>query len=422
MIKSLLLSLVLMSSSAFALNLPPHIGPVGSQIGKDEILRVEKLIQKRLLENSDKGLDSEEDKQIEMLLAVGKKASKWIEVVNNERQPGNRLDLSSPGSSGGIPMDKPQKSSTELIMKSYMEFLNTTSPLITDVVTSSQELPSDPPLTIGDEEFVIALRKLDRIYSGVIRWAGQREYKAWYINKAIFDVRGYVFLTNTPNLEEVLNSYPTMSTENKTKYYSWLFGLCKNGDFGPADCRVELDKYVGNNRLYSFYTRFSKYGKSMYDLFFTLKKTRAEIKWNADKTILNSPFQTPERPDVHRWLKANIEDEWRGLGFNLIIDYKKNMSNYPRIEFKEGVTAHVNEIAGNIITMEAEYPIESKDQKYTIRHEYGHVLGFQDCYLEFYDTSEKVMVYYEVDVDNIMCSRNGRLKPTHIEELKKSYK
>ena len=121
-------------------------------------------------------------------------------------------------------------------------------------------------------------------------------------------------------------------------------------------------------------------------------------------------------------MKENIEDEWQGAGFNLIIDYKKNMSNYPRIEFKEGVTAHVNELGGNLITMEAEYPIETKDQKYTIRHEYGHVIGFQDCYLEFFDTSEKAMVYYEVDVDNIMCSRNGKLKPTHIEELRKSYK
>ncbi|MEA9358024.1 hypothetical protein SHI21_17460 [Bacteriovorax sp. PP10] len=419
MIKSLLLSLLVISASAHAVTEPPHIGPVGGHFSKIEIYRVEKLIERKL-QDSDKGAESVEDQQIAMLLAVGKKASKWIEVVNTARPVGQKLDLSSPGSSGGIPMDNPIKSSTEIIMKSYNDFLAKSSPLITDVVTSSQELSVNPP--VSDEEFVTTLRTLDRIYSSTIRWAGQREYKAWYINKAIYDIRGFTFLKNTPNLEETLNSYPTLSTEDKAKYYGWLFGLCKNGDFGPADCKVELDKYVGTNKLFNFYNRFLKYGQSMHDLFFTLKKTRAEIKWNADRTILNSPFQTPERTDVQKWLKENIEDEWQGAGFNLVIDYKKNMSNYPRIEFKEGVTAHVNELGGNLITMEAEYPIETKDQKYTIRHEYGHVIGFQDCYLEFYDTSEKSMVYYEVDVNNIMCSRNGKLQATHIEQLQKSYK
>lgn len=420
MFKSLLLSLFILSTSAYASFEPPHIGPIGGHFSEIEIYKVEKLIERRIQNNSLKGANSVEDQQITMLLAVGKKASKWIEVVNKARLPEQQLDLSSPEKSGGIPMDKPQKSNTEIIMKSYNDFLKKSSKLITNVVTSSQELPVNPP--VSDEEFVTTLRTLDRIYSSTIRWAGQREYKAWYINKAIYDIRGFTFLKATPDLEETLNSYPNLSKENQVKYYSWLFGLCKNGDFGPANCKAELDKYVGKNKLFNFYNRFLKYGQSMYDLFFSLKKTRAEIKWNTERTILNSPFQTPERNDVQKWLKENIEDEWQGAGFNLVIDYKKHISNYPRIEFKEGVTAHVNELGGNLITMEAEYPIETKDQKYTIRHEYGHVLGFQDCYLEFFDISEKAMVYYEVDVDNIMCSRNGKLRPTHIEQLQKAYK
>ncbi len=423
--KSLLLSLLVFSSlNAFALTEPPHIGPIGGEdFGRLEIERVEKLIETRIENAQDKGLDSNEDQQIAMLLAVGKKASKWIEVVNATRLPGNKLDLSSgipSGGGGGIPMDKPQKSSTALIMKMYQDFLANNSTLITDVVTSSQELPANAP--VSDKEFTTALRKLDNIYSSTIRWASRREYIPWFTNKAIYDVRGFVFLKNTPDLEQVLNSYSTMSDEDKAKYSGWLLGVCKNGDFGTPACKEELAKYTSNNKLFNFYTRFSKYGQSMYDLFFTLKKTRPEMKWNADRTVLNSPFLTPVKSDVQKWLKENIEDEWRGIGFNLNIDYKNNMSSIPRVQFKEGVTANVNELGGDLITMSAEYPIETVSQKYTIRHEYGHVLGFQDCYLEFYDTSEKVIVYYEVDVNNIMCSRNGRLKPTHIEQLQKSYK
>lgn len=144
--------------------------------------------------------------------------------------------------------------------------------------------------------------------------------------------------------------------------------------------------------------------------------------WNPERTVLHAPFLTPDQPSVQSWLKENVEDEWKGTDFQLQIDFKKTTQDIPKIEFKEGVTAHVNGIAGNTITMEAEYPIETKDQKWTIRHEYGHVLGFEDCYLEFYDTNEKAMIYYEIDVDNLMCSRNGHLNSSHIEQLQKMYK
>lgn len=45
-----------------------------------------------------------------------------------------------------------------------------------------------------------------------------------------------------------------------------------------------------------------------------------------------------------------------------------------------------------------------------LAHEFGHVLGFPDCYIEFFDEKEKELVYYEQGKDdtNIMCSlKNG---------------
>ena len=43
--------------------------------------------------------------------------------------------------------------------------------------------------------------------------------------------------------------------------------------------------------------------------------------------------------------------------------------------------------------------------QWTIRHEFGHVLGFPNCYLEFYDNDTATMVSYQLDVTNLMCSR-----------------
>lgn len=408
---------LLLSFNVFAAAKPPHIGPVGVRLSEALVKKVEKTINKNLEEK----IETAEDQQIKFLLETGKRASGWLNAVNAHRPADAQLDFSRPGSSKGIPITEPMKTSTEILMKQYDAFAVKTAPSMMDVLTSSVEFPINPPVT--DQEFVDALRTLDRIYQNTIRWAASRNWLSWYINRAIFDVRGYIFLKETPGLEEILKNFATLPTEEKAKYRSWLLGLCRNGDFGSSDCLDEYKRYESKNRLFGFYNTFSKYGKSMYDLFYTIKKTRPEIYWNDDKTKLFSPFQTPESADVTKWLKENVEDEWKdALGFNLIIDYKKTTEDIPRIQFKEGTTANVNGIAGNLITMEAEYPIESNDQKWTIRHEYGHVLGFEDCYLEFYDTSEKAMVYYEIDVDNLMCSRRGHLKPTHIEQLKKAYK
>lgn len=409
-------------SNAYAQEVsPPHIGPEGGQFNHLYILQVEKMIENQLASKDLSAPKAADTKKLEMLLAVGKKASKWVAVVNTTRSPDAQLDLSTGSvASGGSPITKPMKTSTDILMKRYQDFLQNSSTLITDIITSSQELPINPG--VSDEEFIKSLKVLDNIYQATIRWSGAQQWISWYANRSIYDVRGYMFLKELPDREVILNSFPNLSIDEKEKLGGWLLNLCKNGDFELSDCVAELNSAIMKNRVLSYYTRFNKYGKSMYDLFFTVKKTRPEIKWNTGKTILNSPFQKPQRVDVHSWLKANVQDEWKGLNFNLNIDYQVSNADIPRIQFKEGVTANVNGIAGNLITMESSYPIENISQKWTIRHEFGHVLGFEDCYLEFYDAREKAMIYYEIEVDNLMCSRSGRLKPIHIQQLQSAYK
>lgn len=407
---------LLFSVTTFAqLPMPPLIGPVGIKISDKLIKKIESQYQEKN--------QSEEDNQIQFLLNTGKRASLWLNAVNAHRAPDKQLDFSRPGGSKGIPITEPMKTSTSILMKQYDDFLLKTPKVLTDVLTTSADFPTVPP--VSDLEFVDGLRTLDRIYQNTIRWASSKEWISWYINRAIFDVRGYLFLKETPDLEPLLMKFNSLDPEEQKKFQDWLLGLCRNGDFDFADCLAEYKKSAVRNGLFGFYNRFSKYGKNMYDLFYTIKKIRPEIHWNPSKTLLISPFQTPSELKVENWLKENVEDEWKSVtdnSFNLVIDYEKSSRDIPRIQFKEGVTANVNGIAGNLITMEAEYPIESSDQKWTIRHEYGHVLGFEDCYLEFYDTNEKAMIYYEIDVDNLMCSRKGHLKPTHREQLMKAYK
>jgi hypothetical protein len=318
-------------------------------------------------------------------------------------------------------MTAPMKTNTQILIDRYNKILNESSPLITNVITSSTDFPVTAP--VSDDEFVKSIRAIDVVYQHTIRWSGAKDSLSWYINRSLWDVRGYSFLKETPDLEAKLNNWDSLTIVEKTNFSSWFLGLCHNGDFEDSDCQQELSNALLKNRAYSFYQRFNKYGESQYNSFFKIPTTRPEIFWNEEKTKLSSPFLTPTRTDVKQWLSDNIEDEWKGISFNLLLDFKANSNDkIPHIEFKSGVTAHVNDIAGDTITMDGDYSISSYDQRWTIRHEYGHILGFVDCYLEFYDVNEKAMIYYEIDIDNLMCSRHGHLNTEHITQLKSVYK
>ena len=83
--------------------------------------------------------------------------------------------------------------------------------------------------------------------------------------------------------------------------------------------------------------------------------------------------------------------------------------------------ANVNGLGGNQIVMDSNQPIEEYESQWTIRHEFGHVLGLPDCYHEFYDTNLEAYVNYQLDVTDLMCSRAGNMKERIYTELKKAY-
>ncbi len=60
------------------------------------------------------------------------------------------------------------------------------------------------------------------------------------------------------------------------------------------------------------------------------------------------------------------------------------------------------------------------DVQWTIRHEFGHVLGFPDCYIEFYEQASGEIINYQIDTSNLMCSRMGHIQEKHFAELKRS--
>ena len=99
-----------------------------------------------------------------------------------------------------------------------------------------------------------------------------------------------------------------------------------------------------------------------------------------------------------------------------IFMYKLKNSSFQEMSKQMFLTDRINSL-----TMDANQSLAEYHVRWTIRHEFGHTLGFPDCYVEFYDTSTQEMISYQVDTSNLMCSRRGKLQEKHYNELKRVY-
>ena len=182
-----------------------------------------------------------------------------------------------------------------------------------------------------------------------------------------------------------------------------------------------MNDAVTSQQVLSFFKKFSAKSKDIWNGFFRLDVTRRDVRTTA--TSFAIPFILPSSPVIADYLKGNVEDEWHWENWALNIGFVSSgdTKTTPHIRFEAGATPHVNRLGGNEITMDENQPVTEYGSQWTIRHEFGHVIGFPDCYIEFYDTKAKIIVAYQLDITNLMCSRRGHLKQTHRDELKKIY-
>jgi len=289
-----------------------------------------------------------------------------------------------------------------------------------DVLFGSGGLPSTTP--VDDETFITYARRMNRIYESASRWLLQEPYLSEYENFSFGDVRGYYFLNKEADLEKNLRNWNNLDEVTQAKYSDWLLNECHNAYYDYPACRAELNIKIHNNQVYDYHQQYVGKAQSTYDAYFELQNPRTQnVAWtHHNPDAMTMMFQDPNRQDVRDWLRTNVEDEYRLNGWGLKI-YYENGSNLAKVVFEPGATPNVNGLGGDTITMDANRALDEYAVTWIIRHEFGHVLGLPDCYVEFYDRQNKVMVNYQLDITNLMCSRRGHLQPKHFEQLKKNY-
>lgn len=365
-----------------------------------------------------KDVQGKDEPSISYAISLGERLSKWIEKVNTARSPDHAIRLTSPLTRRSNPIDKPNTYSPSIIKTDTDKILANMPSEMKSVLIAST--PLEDKLPVDDELFITHARLLDRNYQSAARYKSLNGWRSAYIGAAKKDVRGHYYLTKNKIDTEVLKNVTSIESEKVSPIKEALIQICKNSAFFTSNCSARLEDAWKKNEASAFYSKYYPASKKLWDSFFKIPKNarRKDVSWI--KNSMRVPFNTPEIAKFIPYLQDNIQDEFRFQDWKLLINFG-TFSNGPRLKFEGGVVPHVNGLGGNEIVMDANQPIEEYESQWTIRHEFGHVIGLPDCYHEFYDVKLQAYVNYQLDVTDLMCSRAGNMNQRIYEELKGAY-
>ena len=359
---------------------------------------------------------------MDKIVASGTKIARWLKNINTNTSTNNPVRLSSRGTQRGIPVTKPSKYSPKIVSERFEKLKEHMPKEMYDVIYGSKAIPSELPQNISKEDFIKLSRFASGLYQTATRWNMMQPYMRALIVRSARDIRGYIFFKGIENPKLYLNNIEQLDDERKNMLLKGLVDICTNATRNKSNCKSAVHSPQNRPYLAQAYDIYMPKAKEVYESFFKITNPRNDVEWipNGQNTM-RVVFKNIQDPEIANWLKENVEDEFKlnKENFSLELNFIKGDNSTAYLKFKPGVTPHVK--GGNELVMDANSDINEYSVQWTIRHEFGHILRLPDCYTEFYDTEEQVMVNYQLDTTDLMCSRAGLMNERIYEELKKHY-
>lgn len=357
---------------------------------------------------------------IQDALAAGDRLLKWLDKINESRKPDDQIKLTSKSTRKGIPITQPNHYSPETVEKALEKLEDEMPQPMLAVLFQSKAYTADP--VVSDSEFINYGRQMDKIYQTAARWTALIPYKASLIARRANDVRGYYYLsTNNWTQQRIEKEWPYLSSNQQEELKIAFHGICLNSGLDGKRCTKAVSNLVNSDDAGGFYNTYFPRAKTTWKQFFSIKGARKDISWNGvNATSASIPFYKPNNQDVINFVQINIEDEFKWDNWGLSLNFV-NSKPAPYVVFIPGKTANVEYLGGNRIEMDSNKSLSEYEEQWVIRHEFGHVLGLPDCYVEFYDENANEMINYQLDTSDLMCSRAGNMNERIYLELRNEY-
>ncbi len=175
-------------------------------------------------------------------------------------------------------------------------------------------------------------------------------------------------------------------------------------------CELEYEQRRRSKTLTTFKSHYLAQNQEIYENFF---KINVLNRWNCqkleEKTVIEVPYFVDDIfkakiGNEAESFEAFVERRWGNDHIQIkLIKAEAPTSDVVRVRWVDSSVSFVDYANPKVIHLSQQ--LSYKKLMLVFAHEIGHVLGFPDCYLEFYDRENKEAVYYDLDFDqgNLMC-------------------
>ncbi|MEK6623751.1 MAG: hypothetical protein AABY86_02205, partial [Bdellovibrionota bacterium] len=223
-------------------------------------------------------------------------------------------------------------------------------------------------------------------------------------------------------LQKVLPSWNDQEYfEMRSKILPHLIALCGMVEGNSVKrCQSEMASAVASGNLLSWYTEYREQVRiKRFKPFFEIRSESkryacAKIKnlvpgsHQETTTVMTVPFVSAGET-IDPVLREVGQSYWKqNNAFYIKFVPVKAQDNVPdnaiRIHVSSSILSHVRNDRPNDLMLASSVLQNKTLLKLTLAHELGHVFGFEDCYVEYFNQVSEELVYYELDSTNLMCS------------------
>lgn len=333
------------------------------------------------------------------------------------------LEIKLPSTKKQYTFENPAKVSWSIILSDYNAIYKLLNSDLVSVIERN-DLSKCTYKTLQNQ--ISLLRKIDRLGSSLSRliWLEEDqeilEYFSWR------DLRGFLRLKQIKNSH--LQSFKKLVSQSTYEIKKDLVGMCKNKET-RRDCEQVVKDYEKENvSVEEIFELYKNDSEDLYNSFFRInertKLKNFSVKNTENGYILEVPFVESSLGKFKNLFETAIQSAWSNGQQKVIIKYVENNED-PKLVVSDSFTSvfKLDQIGQTILNFEErDINGERSAVSDTMAHEFGHILGFPDCYVEFYDLAERAYVYYILSESDIMCASKGKVRSSHFAEIKRVYR
>jgi hypothetical protein len=367
--------------------------------------------------------------ELDEIIRVGARALDWVDVLQKDVPPETREQIWRRSDRIGHEptFDKAMTYNPAIILEMYRKAMSDAPAAVREVLTGNGAVPANPPAGLSIKNVVDAVRTVHTAYSRASRWLMLYGWR-FALGPSGRDFRGWLRIRQeTDALVKFTEHWNTYSEAERGRFIDEVCAASPLSGGSVERCRsenAELSRAPdGGNRALAWLRDVLSSGQRDYDTRFGVRSRHEGVRLSTEgATKMIAVPTTGIESGIYKWIEDRVREAWNfnnAVGVSLF--ETSGGSGAVRVIWEKGALPHVNGIAGDTITMDSNTPKWLEHTQVTMRHEFGHVLGFADCYTEFWDEEKESFIYYTLDPSDAMCALSGGYFDRHRDALLAGY-